>query len=259
MVSQEIELSYRLEDAGDYLCLQWLSGSIVGTAEVVSANAAITAASLEGRRPLLVRIGLVEHISAEAKQLLIRDVASARIAVVGDDDVGRVLTAFTYRSVTPTRYFTTDAEALEWLFDDIREHPSIFGESYGVNHAFSSEMRDGVLCVTWTQVFHITEAVAENLLVRAEFMNPTSCPPMLLELHEVMSATDGAMRILADALNIAALAVVGADVRGQTLVAYYRQRARPPYMIRHFPTVATARTWLAGHHVAPPAAGPDTR
>lgn len=248
MVRQEVRARYLLEDVGDYVCLQWSSGIILETADVVSAAAAITAVSPEGPRPLLLRIGLVEHITAEAKQLLIRDICSSRIAILGADDVGRVLTAFSHRSVTPTRYFTDDVEALDWLLDDTREHPSIFGESYGVHHAFSSEMRDGVLWVTWRQAFHITDAIAENLVVRAEFMNPTSCPPMLLELHQVMSATDGAMRILADGLNIAALAVVSADVRGRTLITYYRQRARPPYRTRHFTTTEEAHHWLAGQH-----------
>jgi hypothetical protein len=53
--------------------------------------------------------------------------------------------------------------------------------------------------------------IAENIVLRAEFMNPTSCPPMLLEIHQVMSASDSAMKILAGGLNIAALAVVSED------------------------------------------------
>lgn len=244
MVGQTSRARYVLEDAGDYLRLRWSADIIVSSADVVSAAAEIIAASPDGPRPLLVQVGLVGHTTADAKQLLIRDISSSRIAIVGYDDIGRILTAFAHRSVTPTGYFTDDRAALEWLLDDTQEHPSIFGESYGVQHAFDSEMRDGVLWVRWTQAFHITEEIAENLLVRAEFMNPTSCPPMVLELHEVMSATDGAMKILADGLNIAALAVVSADPGGGTLISYYRQRARPPYKTSHFATAEEAHHWL---------------
>lgn len=244
MVGQTSRAWYSLEDAGGHLRLRWSADVTVNSADVVSMAAAVTSASPEGARPLLMYIGLVDHITADAKQLLIRDISSSRIAIVGNDDIGRMLTAFTHRSVTPTRYFTDDAAALDWLLDDTHEHPSIFGESYGVQHAFDSEMRDGVLWVTWTQAFHITEEIAENLLVRAEFMNPTSCPPMVLELHEVLSATEGAMRILADGLNIAALAIVSADPGGRTLTSYYRQRACPPYRTSHFTTVEEAHHWL---------------
>lgn len=115
------------------------------------------------------------------------------------------------------------------------------------SNGFSSEIRDGVLWVTWTQAFHITEEIAENLLVRAEFMNPTSCPPMVLELHEMMSVTEGAMKVLADGMNIAALAVVSADPGGRVLTSYFRQRARPPYTTSHFTTAEKARHWLTRH------------
>ncbi|MEC5199818.1 hypothetical protein RCH21_002057 [Arthrobacter sp. PL16] len=244
MEKQGTRARYLLEHAGDYLCLQWSSGITVEAADVVSATTAVSAASPDGPRPLLVSINLLAHVTAEAKQLLIRDICSSRIAIIGADDMGRVLTAFTHRSVTPTRYFTDDQEATEWLLDETREHPSIFGESYGVEKAFSSEMRDGVLWVTWAQAMHITDAIAENIVLRAEFMNPISCPPMLLELHQVMSATDSAMRILADGLNIAALAVVSADPRGQALITYYKQRSHPPYATRHFRTTGEAEHWL---------------
>ncbi len=245
MGEQHSRSRYLLEDAGDYVCLQWCGEITVGSSDVLAAATAVTEASPGGPRPLLVRIGLIEHITPEAKQLLIRDDRSSRIAIVGTDDVGRVLTAFTHRSVTPTRYFTDDDEAAAWLLDDTRDHPSIFGESYGVQKAFTSEMRDGLLCVTWTQSIHITDAIAENIVLRAEFMNPVSCPPMLLDLHQVMSATDGAMKILADGLNIVALAVVSTDPRGRALIAYFKQRTHPPYRTRHFGSVGEAMQWLA--------------
>jgi hypothetical protein len=248
MMKQQTRVRYQLEDAGDYVCLEWNTGITVESSDVASATTAVTALSPAGPRPLLVRIGLIDHITSEARQLLIRNICSSRIGLVGADDIGTVLTGFAHRSVTPTRHFADDEEAIAWLLDDTSEQPSIFGESYGVQKAFTSEMHDDLLWVTWTQALHITDAIAENIVVRAEFMNPTSCPPMLLELHQVMSATDNAMNILADGLNIAALAVVGADSRGRALITYYKQRAHPPYPTRHFDTVEEAKHWLTQRH-----------
>lgn len=238
-------LRFVLEDAGDHVILEWKPGITMQASDVAASVAAVTALSPHGSRPLLMRIGLVEHITAEAKQLLIRDISSSRIATIGTDDVGRVLTAFYYRSVTPSRYFTDETEAMTWLLADSVQHPSIFGESYGVEKAFSSEMDDGVLWVTWEQAFHITEPIAENIVLRAEFMNPTSCPPMLLELRQPMTATDRAMEILAEGLNIAAAAVTGAGPRGEALITYYNKRTHPPFPTRYFATVGQARHWLS--------------
>jgi hypothetical protein len=75
----------------------------------------------QGRRPLLVHIGPLEPGHPEAKQLLIDDTYSTRTAVVGVDNVGRVLTAFNYRSATLSRYFAEQSDAIAWLTEDI--HP----------------------------------------------------------------------------------------------------------------------------------------
>lgn len=62
-----------------------------------------------------MNIGLVEAITLAARHLLIEDTCSLRTGVVGVDEVGKVLTAFNYRSATPSRYFTDEAEAIAWL------------------------------------------------------------------------------------------------------------------------------------------------
>lgn len=106
---------YTLSDDGDFLRLQWTPGVTIEAGDIHSTIAAVTAASPKGKRPLLVHIGPLERISPEAKQLLIDDTCSTRTAVVGVDDVGRVITAFNYRSATPSRYFTQESDAIAWL------------------------------------------------------------------------------------------------------------------------------------------------
>lgn len=61
----------------------------------------------------------------------------------------------------------------------------------------------------------------------------------------MISATDSAMKIRSDGSNIAALAVVSTDSRGQVLITHYEQRSHPPSTTRHFGTVEEAKPWLA--------------
>jgi hypothetical protein len=111
---------YTLKDDGDFLRLQWKPGVTIEAEDIRSTIAAVTAASPRGKRPLLVHIGPLERITPEAKQLLLDDTCSARTAVVGVDDVGRVITAFNYKSATPSRYFEKESDAIAWLTEDTR-------------------------------------------------------------------------------------------------------------------------------------------
>ncbi len=106
---------YTLTDDGDFLRLRWAAGVTIEADDVRSTTAAVTAASPAGKRPLLVNIGLVDAITPDARRLLIEDTCSLRTGVVGVDEVGKVLTAFNYRSATPSRYFTAEDEAIAWL------------------------------------------------------------------------------------------------------------------------------------------------
>ncbi|MCO4238316.1 hypothetical protein NG702_12980 [Pseudarthrobacter sp. MDT3-28] len=113
---------YTLSDEKDFLRLRWAPGVTIEADDIHSTIAAVTAASPKGKRPLLVHIGPLERITPEAKQLLIDDTCSTRTAVVGVDNVGRVLTAFNYRSATPSRYFMEESAAIAWLTEYI--HPN---------------------------------------------------------------------------------------------------------------------------------------
>lgn len=119
---------YTLKDAGDFLRLQWTPGVTIEAEDIHSTIAAVTAASPRGKRPLLVHIGPLERITPDARQLLLDDTCSARTAVVGVDDVGRVTTAFNYKSATLSRYFAEESDAIAWLTE--ATHPSeVFGRS----------------------------------------------------------------------------------------------------------------------------------
>jgi hypothetical protein len=116
---QRFSPRYSLSDDGDFLRVQWTPGVTIEADDMRSKIAAVIAMSPQGRRPLLVDIGPLERISPEAKELVIQERYSTRTAVVGADDVGRVITAFHYRAATPSRYFTQESDAIEWLLEDV--------------------------------------------------------------------------------------------------------------------------------------------
>ena len=69
------------------------------------------------RRPLLVEIGALTRITPDARQMLIEGTHPTRVAVLSTDMVTRVITAFAYTSMRPTRFFTDETEATAWLLD----------------------------------------------------------------------------------------------------------------------------------------------
>ncbi|PVE14553.1 hypothetical protein [Arthrobacter sp. Bz4] len=98
----------------------WAPG-VTMTGDVRGTIGAVDAVSGAGRRPLLVHIGSVKRITREARELLIEDTCSSKTAVLGMDQVSKVMTAFAYTSATPTQFFTDEAEAVRWLLEHVAE------------------------------------------------------------------------------------------------------------------------------------------
>jgi hypothetical protein len=95
--------------------IRWAPSVTMYGRDVRATMSSVDAVSISGKRPLLVHIGCVERITAAARQLLIDDTCSTKTAVLGLDVVGMVITAFAYTSATPTQYFTSEVEAVDWL------------------------------------------------------------------------------------------------------------------------------------------------
>lgn len=234
---------YTLTDDGDFLRLRWAAGVVIEADDVRSTTAAVTAASPAGKRPLLVNIGLVEAITLAARHLLIEDTCSLRTGVVGVDEVGKVLTAFNYRSATPSRYFTDEAEAIAWLTGKADG-----GEATSRDAArpspFRARMEDGVLVVEWDRGTSVTTDAAESLVAAAAALNPLRRPPMLALNNDMVSLTREALDVFAERLGVCALAIVGAE-GDRTIARYYKQLHAPPYPTRFFASTAAALRWLA--------------
>lgn len=117
-------LRFELTDEGDFLRLCWNPGIVMELRDVQASVTAVEAVSPECQRPLLVHIDLVDGISAPARDLLLEETCSSRTAVIGTDEVARVMTAFNYRAATPSQYFTDEVQAIEWLTSDSASEPT---------------------------------------------------------------------------------------------------------------------------------------
>lgn len=232
---------YTLTDDGAFLRLEWAARVTIGAEDVLSTMAAVTAASHGCKRPLLVDIGLVEAITLEARHLLIEDTCSSRTGVVGADEVSKVLTAFNYRSVTPSRYFSTEAEAIEWLTGRADGGESTSREA--AREPFRAWLEDGVVMVEWDAGMSVNAAVAEALVAAVGALTPADRRPMLALNNDMVSLTQEALEVFATRLDVSALAIVGAE-GDRVIASYYKQLHSPPYPTRYFETAPRARLWL---------------
>ncbi|RJT74876.1 STAS/SEC14 domain-containing protein [Arthrobacter cheniae] len=99
-----------------FLRLRWLPGARITYADAVEAALALS--TLPGPRPapLLVHITGIASVSIGARAGMIAYRGFSRVAVVGERPMDEMLAAFSYRAPTPTRYFTSEPIALDWLF-----------------------------------------------------------------------------------------------------------------------------------------------
>lgn len=90
----------------------------IAGAEARVAGAAVRAIA-DGRRvPVMLVITGVVGVSVEARQVYVSSIAVSAFALVGESPVDRVIAHYLLRSKTeaiPARFFTSEAEAVEWL------------------------------------------------------------------------------------------------------------------------------------------------
>lgn len=95
--------------------LKWEPGSLVSADDASSIVAAVQGLSGAGRRPMLVEVVDV-CLSPGARTILLHTRFVSAVALVGVSVVDRVVAAALQREGTcPQRYFTSLAEAREWL------------------------------------------------------------------------------------------------------------------------------------------------
>jgi hypothetical protein len=97
----------------------------IGGAEARVAGAAVRALAAGRRVPVVLVITGVVGVSVEARQAYVSSIAASAFAVVGETPVDRVIAHYLLRSKTetiPARFFTSEAEAVEWLGQYASEH-----------------------------------------------------------------------------------------------------------------------------------------
>lgn len=103
-----------LDEAG-ILQLVWAAGSTIETADAVESVLAVTKISAGRMLPLLIDISDVK-LTAGARNHYLDSRFVSSVALVGESNVDRVVAAWMRRgNECPQSYFTSSADALEWL------------------------------------------------------------------------------------------------------------------------------------------------
>lgn len=107
------------EDQPDQVIRLVMPQGVEITGEIAEAHAArARALSVDGPRPVLLQITGVSAISREARAVFSSSRTSSAIAVLGETPVDRVIANFLLGGEPPpcpTRFFTTESEAMAWL------------------------------------------------------------------------------------------------------------------------------------------------
>ncbi|MEG9247099.1 STAS/SEC14 domain-containing protein [Arthrobacter sp. Soc17.1.1.1] len=99
------------------LRLRWNRGVEITHAAAVAAARALAEFHGPTHLPLLVHMHGISGITPEARVGMASYRGFTRVALVGADAVDEVMSGFSHRSPTVTRYFTSETEALAWLRD----------------------------------------------------------------------------------------------------------------------------------------------
>jgi hypothetical protein len=99
------------------LRLRWRRGVEITHPHAVAAARALAEFHGPAALPLLVHMHGITGITPEARVGMSSYRGFARVALVGEDVVDEVMSGFSHRSPTATRYFTSERDALAWLTD----------------------------------------------------------------------------------------------------------------------------------------------
>lgn len=98
--------------------LVWTPGSYVDERDALSAVTVMNKVCAGRGRPLLVDMRNAGSTSSGARDVFAMPHAASRVALLGESPVDEVIAIFFTRShepPRPTRYFTSEAEAIIWL------------------------------------------------------------------------------------------------------------------------------------------------
>ncbi len=98
-----------------FLRLRWRHGVEITHPAGVAAARALAEFSGATPLPLLVHMHGITGVTPEARAGMASYRGFSRVALIGEDAVDEVVSGFSHRSPTPTRFFTSETAALAWL------------------------------------------------------------------------------------------------------------------------------------------------
>jgi hypothetical protein len=99
------------------LWLRWRRGVEITHPRAVAAARALAEFHGPTTLPLLVHMHGITGITPEARVGMAAYRGFSRVALVGEDAVDEVMSGFSHRSPTDTRFFTSEADAVAWLLN----------------------------------------------------------------------------------------------------------------------------------------------
>ena len=113
-------LSVTVDDT-DVVRLTWASGQHIDESLAREAMKAVDEVNGERRRPLIVDAAGPIDMTRGARQVISEPCSVSRVAVLGRSAVDQVVANFILRLSSPpvpTRFFTSEPAAMQWLRDD---------------------------------------------------------------------------------------------------------------------------------------------
>ncbi|MBG6179363.1 DUF7793 family protein [Arthrobacter sp. CAN_A1] len=102
----------------DILRLRWARGISIVEEDALRAMARVNELCAETRHPMLVDMATTKAVSRGARTVFGLPCSASRIALLGSSQVDKVIANFILGVSTlpcPTRFFTSEPAALEWL------------------------------------------------------------------------------------------------------------------------------------------------
>lgn len=112
-------MTVRLDPSG-VVRLDWAPALRITSELATAAMTAVDRLNGDVERPLLVDMTGTAQLSRNARMTFARRCSASRIALLGRSEVDRVIANFALGVITvpvPTRFFTSEPVALEWLTD----------------------------------------------------------------------------------------------------------------------------------------------
>jgi hypothetical protein len=105
-------------EADGLLRLTWARGASITEGDAEAAMGQVNALCGDSRHPMLVDMATTSEVSRGARAVFGRPCQASRIALLGASPVDRVIANFFLglnKLPCPTKFFTSEAEALTWL------------------------------------------------------------------------------------------------------------------------------------------------